>query len=87
MDSGQGVQDGESEKGLRGKVLGKVGGLKEGMAEEGRVLVDELGKGSVERAVYHRMVNRRKKAVPEIMWGIRRFKDMNEQREVDGSVD
>lgn len=71
--------------GLSSKILGKIGELKIGLAEG-----SEAQKGMTERAVYTRAVRRRKKAIPEIMWGAKRFVDMRkvEERNMrEGSLD
>lgn len=70
---------------LSGKILGKVGDSKTGLAAG-----HEAQKGMTERAVYTRAVNRRKKEIPDIMWGVKRFIDMHKTeagRRKDKSVD
>jgi hypothetical protein len=73
-----------NDHGLSSKILGKIGELKIGLAEG-----SEAQKGMTERAVYTRAVRRRKKAIPEIMWGAKRFVDMrkvDERKMREGSL-
>lgn len=58
---------------LKKKVLGKVSSWDEGVDGEGLSL--DARTPTVARAIYTREVNRRRRAIPEIMWGLRRFKE------------
>jgi hypothetical protein len=68
---------------LKKKVLGKVSSWDE--ESDGQGLRLDAGVPSAARAIYTRDVNKRTRAIPKIMWGVRQFKEdaqrANELRE------
>lgn len=63
------------DEGLRSRISGKVGEMKIGLGNGDK----EFQKGMTERAVYVRGVNRRRKEIPQVMWGVKRFVEAHRQ--------